>query len=143
MQSPLYKNARIYIDGHFQTGGFEVIGRRGSSNSASKPVFASRSMRRLVYIIQIRVPRRAPKRQSKGCLFFCQSMAAKTPKTPGFPTKMGTQGLFVHSILCASIYNHLHPFSSTSPPSRRQKLRIYWGLIQTYGGTNDRKRKCC
>ena len=32
MQSPLYKNARIYIDGHFQTGGFEVTadGRFGT-----------------------------------------------------------------------------------------------------------------
>ena len=32
IQSPLYKNARIYIDGHFQTGGFEVTadGRFGT-----------------------------------------------------------------------------------------------------------------
>ena len=94
MQSPLYKNARIYIDGHFQIGGFEVTGRRE--------------------VVQFCFKTR-----------LCQSMAAKTPKTPGFPTKMGTQGLF-----CSldPMRIHLQPFISISvdlaaqPPPETQNL---------------------
>ena len=48
---------------------------------------------RTVDITRIQVPPRAPKRQSKGCLFFCQSILAKTVKTPGIPTKPEPQGL--------------------------------------------------
>ena len=40
------------------------------------------------------VPPRPPKRQSKGCLFFCQSILAKTVKAPGIPNEKEVQGLF-------------------------------------------------
>ena len=49
---------------------------------------------RLVDITRLRVPPRPPKRQSKGCLFFCQSILAKTAKPPGFPKKNGKPGDF-------------------------------------------------
>ena len=37
---------------------------------------------RLEGVRSLQVPPRAPKRQSKGCLFFCQSIVAKSHKTP-------------------------------------------------------------
>ena len=47
-----------------------------------------------VDITRLQVPPRPPKRQSKGCLFFCQSILAKTVITPGFPRKIGKPGAF-------------------------------------------------
>ena len=45
-------------------------------------------------VIRLQVPPRPPKRQSKGCLFFCQLILAKTVKTPNFPVKNGELGAF-------------------------------------------------
>ena len=57
------------------------------------------------------VPPRAPKRQSKGCLFFCQSILAKTVNPPGIPNWKESQGLFcflqailIYSQLFSSIF---------------------------------------
>ena len=47
-----------------------------------------------VDITRLQIPPRAPKRQSKDCLFFCQPSLAKTVKTPGIPMKREPQGLF-------------------------------------------------
>ena len=47
-----------------------------------------------VDITQLQVPPRPPKRQSEDCLFFCQSMVAKTVKTPNFPLSNGELGTF-------------------------------------------------
>ena len=47
-----------------------------------------------VDITRLQVPPRAPKRQSKGCLFFCQYILAKTDKTPVFPINNGKTGIF-------------------------------------------------
>ena len=47
-----------------------------------------------VDITRLQVPPRAPKRQLQGCLFFCQSILAKTDKTPVFPIRNGKTGIF-------------------------------------------------
>ena len=44
--------------------------------------------------VRVQVPPRAPKRQSKGCLFFCQSILAKTVKTPDFLHESSQSGAF-------------------------------------------------
>ena len=44
--------------------------------------------------VRVQVPPRPPKRQSKDCLFFCQSMVAKTVKTPDFLRKNRESGAF-------------------------------------------------
>ena len=47
-----------------------------------------------VDITRLQVPPRPPKRQSKGCLFFCQSILAKTVKTPDFLHESSQSGAF-------------------------------------------------
>ena len=47
-----------------------------------------------VDITRLPVPPRPPKRQSKGCLFFCQSILAKTVITPDFLRKNRESGVF-------------------------------------------------
>jgi hypothetical protein len=54
------------------------------------------------FVRKLQVPPRAPKRQLKGCLFFCQSMVAQTAKTPGFPFSLETLGIF-----CAFQYSQI------------------------------------
>ena len=47
-----------------------------------------------VDITRLQVPPRPPKRQSKDCLFFCQSILAKTVKIPDFLHESSQSGAF-------------------------------------------------
>ena len=49
--------------------------------------------------VRVQVPPRPPKRQSKDCLFFCQSSLAKTDKNPWFSKKNGNPGAFCSVML--------------------------------------------
>ena len=89
-------------------------------------VTSKEGLTKAVDITRLQVPPRAPKRQLKGCLFFCQSMVAKTAKTPGFPTRMGNQGIFcffqgslIHLQLFLSVLVDL-----AAQPSPRQKENL-------------------
>ena len=44
--------------------------------------------------VRVQVPPRPPKRQSKDCLFFCQSILSKTVKTPDFLHESSQSGAF-------------------------------------------------
>ena len=67
-----------------------------------------------VDITRLQVPPRPPKRQSKGCLFFCQSILAKTVKTPDFLHKSSQSGAFCIS---AAILIYLQRFLPIFPIS--------------------------
>ena len=72
---------------------FLSSGRRAVDQKQKKAGLCQSMDCRLVYITRIQVPPRPPKRQSKGCLFFCQYILAKTAKIPVFPMKREAQGL--------------------------------------------------
>ena len=54
--------------------------------------------------VRVQVPPRPPKRQSKGCLFFCQSILAKTVKAPDFLHESSQSGGFLHLLGNLSLF---------------------------------------
>ena len=87
--------------------GFGMAGRSGVGGLENKTGLGESMDRRLEGVRSLQVPPRAPKRQSKGCLFFCQSIVAKSHKTPVFPEKRNHRGIF-RSLYAIRI--HLQPF---------------------------------
>ena len=86
-----------------------------------------------VDITRVQVPPRPPKRQSKGCLFFCQSILAKTVKTPDFLHESSQSGAFCISAVILTYLQRLLPvfFQSRAATSRRRRRKgeIYlWQL---------------
>ena len=80
-----------------------------------------------VDITRLQVPPRPPKRQSKGCLFFCQSILAKTVKTPDFMHESSQSGAFCISAAILIYWQRLLPIFSisggvTSALTRRMKI---------------------
>ena len=77
---------------------------------------------RSVDITRLQVPPRPPKRQSKDCLFFCQSMVVKTVKTPDFLRKNRKTGFFMSLESFSSVRNYFCLFSqSRSAAGRRSE----------------------
>ena len=75
-----------------------------------------------VDITRLQVPPRPPKRQSKDCLFFCQSMVVKTVKTPDFLRKNRKTGFFMSLESFSSVRNYFCLFSqSRSAAGRRSE----------------------
>ena len=65
-----------------------------------------------VDITRLQVPPRPPKRQSKGCLFFCQSILAKTVITPDFLRKNRKPGAFCFVkviLICLQLFLPIFP----------------------------------
>ena len=67
---------------------------KSSAEGGRGTVASDDVLTKLVYITRLQVPPRAPKRQSKGCLFFCQYILAKTDKTPVFLISNRKTGIF-------------------------------------------------
>ena len=81
-------NANVALGGFGdRVGERSVLGRLKTRLSIAR-IGVSESETRL------QLPPRPPKRQSKDCLFFCQSILAKTVKTPNFPCCNGELGAF-------------------------------------------------
>ena len=97
-------------DSGFWPSGRRVVGQK------QKKVGPCQSIKgKWVDITRLQVPPRPPKRQSKGCLFFCQSILAKTAKTPWVPITLVPKGSF------ASIYAYLHLFAIVPIHFRRPR----------------------
>ena len=75
-----------------------------------------------VDITRLQVPPRAPERQSKGCLFFCQSILAKISKTPVFPISNGKTGIF-YTLLAIVIYSQVFLSIFVTPVGGRATKR--------------------
>ena len=95
------QNRRLGLRGQMSTGSskacncsFWASGRRTVAQTGKSTCPCQPMEGELVDITRLQVPPRAPKRQLKGCLFFCQSILAKTAKIPVFPTKTEAQGSF-------------------------------------------------
>ena len=74
--------------------GFLTDGRREVARKRIGIRLCQSMDRRSVYITRLRVPPRAPKRQLKRLSLFCQSILAKTSKTPVFLSYNGKTGIF-------------------------------------------------
>ena len=107
-----------------------AFGDRGGGRSTlgwSKTRFSIARLGVLVDITRLQVPPRPPKRQSKGCLFFCQSILAKTVKTPDFLHESSQSGAFCISAAILIYLQRLLPIflisgGDKSAPTRRIKI---------------------
>ena len=73
---------------------FGVTGRRVVAKTGENTRLCQSIEGEAVDITRLQVPPRPPKRQSKGCLFFCQSILAKTVKTPDLLHENSQSGAF-------------------------------------------------
>ena len=97
----------------------------------------------LVDITRLQVPPRPPKRQSKGCLFFCQSILAKTVKTPDLLHESSQSGAFCIYAAILTYLQRLLPIflisggDKSARPRKKQLRGIILGLHYECGLVPD------